>query len=43
MSKKLNRFDLQKMKESGEKVVWITAYDFATAQFAEKAGIILSE
>jgi len=39
MSKKLNRFDLQKMKESGEKVVWITAYDFATAQFAEKAGM----
>lgn len=37
MSKKLNRFDLRKMKESGEKVVWITAYDFATAQFAEKA------
>jgi 3-methyl-2-oxobutanoate hydroxymethyltransferase len=39
MRKKLNRFDLQKMKESGEKVVWITAYDFATAQFAEKAGM----
>lgn len=39
MSKKLNRFDLQKMKKSGEKVVWITAYDFATAQFAEKAGM----
>jgi len=37
MKKKLNRFDLQKKKESGEKVVWITAYDFATAQFAEKA------
>jgi 3-methyl-2-oxobutanoate hydroxymethyltransferase len=27
------------MKVSGEKVVWITAYDFATAQFAEKAGM----
>jgi 3-methyl-2-oxobutanoate hydroxymethyltransferase len=39
MGKKLNRFDLQKRKESGEKVVWITAYDFATAQFAEKAGM----
>jgi 3-methyl-2-oxobutanoate hydroxymethyltransferase len=37
MKKKVNRFDLQKKKESGEKVVWITAYDFATAQFAEKA------
>jgi 3-methyl-2-oxobutanoate hydroxymethyltransferase len=39
MRKKLNRFDLQKKKGSGEKVVWITAYDFATAQFAEKAGM----
>jgi len=39
MRKKLNRFDLQKKKESCEKVVWITAYDFATAQFAEKAGM----
>ena len=39
MGKKLNRFDLQKKKESGEQVVWITAYDFATAQFAEKAGM----
>ena len=39
MRKKFNRFDLQKKKESGEKVVWITAYDFATAQFAEKAGM----
>lgn len=39
MKKKLNRFDLQKMKEAGKKAVWITAYDFATAQFAEKAGM----
>jgi len=39
MKKKLNRFDLQKKKESGDKVVWITAYDFATAQFAEEAGM----
>ncbi|MEW6375461.1 MAG: 3-methyl-2-oxobutanoate hydroxymethyltransferase [Thermodesulfobacteriota bacterium] len=36
---KLNRFDLQKMKESGKKVVWITAYDYWTAQFAEKTGM----
>ena len=39
MKKKLTRFDLQKMKTAGEKVVWITAYDYATAQFAENAGM----
>ena len=39
MSKKLNRFDLQKKKESREKVVWITAYDYWTANFAEQAGM----
>lgn len=37
--KKLSRLDLQRMKESGESVVWITAYDYPTAQFAEKAGM----
>jgi 3-methyl-2-oxobutanoate hydroxymethyltransferase len=31
--------DLQKMKQAGEKVVWLTSYDFPTAQFAEKAGM----
>ena len=35
--KKLTRWDLQKMKSSGEKAVWITAYDYWTASFAEKA------
>ena len=39
MSKKLNRFDLKKKKESREKVVWITAYDYWTANFAEQAGM----
>ncbi len=39
MKRKLTRFDLQKMKESGQKVVWITAYDYPTAQFAEQAGM----
>ena len=39
MEKKLNRFDLQNMKDSGKKAVWITAYDYWTAQFAEKAGM----
>ncbi len=37
--KKLNRFDLQKMKEARQPAVWITAYDFWTAQFAEQAGM----
>lgn len=27
------------MKEEGDKVAWITAYDFPTAQFAEQAGM----
>jgi len=39
MNKKLNRFDLQNMKESGKKAAWITSYDYWTAQFAEKAGM----
>lgn len=37
--KKLSRFDLQRKKEKGEKAVWMTAYDFTTAQLAEKAGM----
>src|SRR5512137_2767643 len=39
MKKKLTRFDLQEMKALRKKVVWITAYDYWTAQFAEKAGM----
>lgn len=39
MNKKLTRFDLQNMKESGKKAVWITSYDYWTAQFAERAGM----
>jgi 3-methyl-2-oxobutanoate hydroxymethyltransferase len=39
MKKKMTRFDLQKMKDSGEKVVWVTSYDYWTAQFAEQAGM----
>ncbi|HOJ83053.1 MAG TPA: 3-methyl-2-oxobutanoate hydroxymethyltransferase, partial [Acetomicrobium flavidum] len=27
------------MKEKGEPVAWITAYDFPTASFAEQAGM----
>lgn len=37
--KKLSRFDLQKMKETGEPVVWVTSYDYTTAQLAEEAGM----
>jgi 3-methyl-2-oxobutanoate hydroxymethyltransferase len=37
--RKLNVIDLQEMKEQGERVVWVTAYDFITAQIAERAGI----
>ena len=31
--------DFQKMKTEGEKVAWLTSYDFPTAQFAERAGM----
>ena len=37
--KKLSRLDLLKMKKAGQKVIWITAYDFWTASFAEQAGM----
>ena len=37
--KKPTVFDLQKMKDEGKRVVWVTAYDFITAQLAEKAGM----
>jgi 3-methyl-2-oxobutanoate hydroxymethyltransferase len=39
MKKKLNRIELQGMKVARKKAVWITAYDYWTAQFAEKAGM----
>ena len=31
--------DFYKMKENGEKITFLTAYDFPTAQFAEEAGL----
>jgi 3-methyl-2-oxobutanoate hydroxymethyltransferase len=37
--KKLTRWDLKKMKDSGQKLAWITAYDYPTAAFAEQAGM----
>ncbi len=39
MAKKKSILDFYEMKENDEKVAWITAYDFPTAQFAEKAGM----
>jgi 3-methyl-2-oxobutanoate hydroxymethyltransferase len=39
MPKKKSVLDLYKMKKSGEKVAWITAYDYPTAMFAEAAGM----
>ena len=39
MAKKKMLPDFYRMKEKGEKVVWITAYDYPTATFAEDAGV----
>jgi 3-methyl-2-oxobutanoate hydroxymethyltransferase len=37
--KKLMVHDFLRMKKEGEKIAWITSYDFPTAQFAEAAGM----
>ncbi len=37
--KKKSIFDFYKMKAAGEKVTWLTSYDYPTAQFAEAAGL----
>ena len=39
MPKKKSILDFMEMKANNEKVAWITAYDFPTAQFAEEAGM----
>ncbi len=39
MVKKKSILDFQRMKKEGEKVTWLTAYDYPTAQFEERAGI----
>jgi len=39
MAKKKGRFEFLEMKKNGEKVTWITAYDYPTATFAEAAGM----
>lgn len=38
-AKKLQVTDLIRMKSEGEQVVWITAYDFPMASFAQQAGM----
>jgi 3-methyl-2-oxobutanoate hydroxymethyltransferase len=37
--KKLMIQDFYRMKEAGEKICWITSYDYPTSQFAEAAGL----
>ena len=37
--KKKGRLEFLEMKKNGEKVTWITAYDYPTAMFAESAGM----
>lgn len=39
IKKKKGLLDFRAMKESGEKVTWLTAYDYPTARFEEQAGI----
>jgi 3-methyl-2-oxobutanoate hydroxymethyltransferase len=39
MARRKSILDLYKMKEQGEKLSWITAYDFPMASFAEQAGM----
>jgi len=37
--KKKGILDFQRMKKEGEKITWLTAYDYPTAQFEERADI----
>ena len=39
MNKKKSIYDFRKMKREGEKITFLTAYDYPTAQFAEEAGL----
>jgi len=39
MAKKKSVLDFHEMKKNGEKITFLTAYDFPTAQFAEEAGL----
>jgi 3-methyl-2-oxobutanoate hydroxymethyltransferase len=39
MKKRMTIFDLYQKKENGEKIAWLTSYDYPTAQFAAAAGM----
>ncbi|MFC1860474.1 3-methyl-2-oxobutanoate hydroxymethyltransferase [Chloroflexota bacterium] len=39
MTQKKSILEFQRMKGDGEKITWLTAYDYPTAQFEEQAGI----
>ena len=39
--KKLSIHELAKMKQEGQKIAWLTAYDYPTARFAEEADLDL--
>jgi len=39
MAQKKSILDFQRMKKDKEKVTWLTAYDYPTAQFEERVGI----
>jgi len=39
MVKKKSILDFQRMKKDDKKITWLTAYDYPTAQFEERAGI----
>lgn len=39
MAKKKMIHDFYRMKEAGEKITWLTCYDYPTAQFEEAAGV----
>jgi 3-methyl-2-oxobutanoate hydroxymethyltransferase len=39
MKPKMSRFDFERMKATGSKVTWVTAYDYPTASFAEQADL----
>lgn len=39
MARKKNILDFQTMKREGEKITWLTCYDFHTAKFEERAGV----
>lgn len=39
MNRKKTINDLYQMKQKGEKITWLTAYDYPTAQFAESSGL----